>query len=321
MKAGEVYCFALTLCADTSLAVTGGAGATSCGRGERTRRAEVRKQTSVCCMKRLLLIGVFEVILILTLVRTGFALDGREPVSYDFTKLLRDLTELTDWPVADWPTPQIMQVPSEAFQGWTQLNRRSYFGQYDAEGNRVFLNLDCLCKFPEYPGAYCQAVLFHELVHWGQYHSGMDQEMSGTEQERQAMDYEKRYAKNTLGVPDLYPPAYPNRAELPQLMMPIRLIGPPLRVSVQDVAGQRRGLWMRTGRWIEAHTMNRFEGQVFHHGGHWVGVQIFQVHPSEGRQLVEAWWDEGYLPPRRGATPDTAFPVDPVYRARWVKVR
>ncbi len=278
---------------------------------------------------------ILVLMLVVSLVHGGFPSTGvpgestsqsssppaKTSVSYDLTMLLATLAELTGWPVSDWPVPQILQSPSEAFQGWTQLNRRSYFGQYDPEKNRVFLNLNCLSKFPEYPAAYCQAVLFHELVHWGQYHSGIEEEMSGSEQEHQATDYEKRFVRERLGILDMFPPPSPNRVHLPQRMIPIRVVGPPQRVLVTDEVGHRHGLWIVTGNWIEARTMKRYEAEVIHHGGHWVGVRIFQVEPRRGRRLVEAWWDAGYIPPRKGISLDIIFPTDPVYRARWVQVR
>ena len=280
-------------------------------------------------------IKIIGLMLIASLVQGGFPAKGlpaestsrsssspaKTSVSYDLAKLLATLAELTGWPVSDWPAPQILQSPSEAFQGWTQLNRHSYFGQYDPEKNRVFLNLNCLSKFSEYPAAYCQAVLFHELVHWGQYHSGIEEEMSGSEQEYQATDYEKRFVRERLGILDMFPPPAPNRVHLPQRMMPIRVGGLPRRVLVTDVAGQRHGLWIVTGRWVEARTMTQYEAEVIHHDEHWVGVRIFQVEPPRGRRLVEAWWDAGYIPPRKGVSLDIIFPTDPVYRARWVQVR
>lgn len=280
-------------------------------------------------------IRILGLMVIVSLVQVGFPGTGlpaestprssippaETSVCYDLAELLATLAELTDWPVANWPVPQILQSPSEAFQGWTQLNRRSYFGQYDPEKNRIFLNLNCLSKFPEYPEAYCQAVLFHELVHWGQYHSGLEEEMSGSEREHQATDYEKRFVQETLGIQDMFPPRYPNRVHLPQRMMPIRVVGLPRRVLVTDVAGHRHGLWILTGSWIEARTMKRHEAEVIHHDGHWVGVRIFQVEPPRERRLVEAWWDAGYIPPRKGVSLDIIFPTDPVYRARWVQVR
>lgn len=286
-------------------------------------------------MKRLFLIGIVGSMLILSVVRTGFPVEGHptEPtpqsltlrskgwVSYDLAELIADLAELTNWPVADWPAPQILQAPSEAFQGWTQLNRRSYFGQYDPERNRIFLNLRCISKFPEHPGAYCIAVLFHELVHWGQYHSGMEEYVSGSERELHATDYEKRYVEARLGIEDMFQPDRPTPDQLPPLGMPIRLKGPARRVIVQDVAGQRQGLWVITGTWIEARAMKRYQVQIIHHREHWVGVRIFQIDPVTGGRLVEGWWDQGYIPSQRGVGPDITFPVDPVYRARWVRVR
>lgn len=286
-------------------------------------------------MKRLLSIAIGGLMLVLSLVRTGFpvewlslgppslspSLRAKGWVYYDLDKMIVDLAELTDWPVADWPRPQILQAPSEAFQGWTQLNRRSYFGQYDPERNLIFLNLNCLSQFPDHPGAYCIAVLFHELVHWGLYHSGMEEGMSGSDQERHATDVEKRYVETRLGLLDMYPPHRPTPGQLPPLGTPIRLVGPARRVSVQDTAGQHQALWVMTGTWIEAHAMQRYQVQVIYHGGHWVGVRIFQVDPVRGGRLVEGWWDQGYIPSQRGVSPDITFPVDPVYRARWVRVR
>ena len=286
-------------------------------------------------MKRAVAIGILGLMLVPGLVRPGFPLEwlsiGPTPLSptlrargwvyYDLDQMVVDLAEMTNWPVADWPRPQILQAPSEAFQGWTQLNRRSYFGQYVPEGNRIFLNLNCLSKFPEHPGAYCIGVLFHEMVHWGLYHSGMEEGMSGSEQERYATNLEMQYVETRLGLADLYPPPRPTPGQLPPLGMPIRLIGPARRVRVQDVTGQDQGLWIMTGTWIEAPAMKRYQVEVIYHGGHWVGVRIFQVDPLTGGQLVEGWWDQGYIPSQRDVSPGITFPVDPIYRARWVRVR
>ena len=284
-------------------------------------------------MKRLNAIGIFGLMLVLSLVRVGFPAedlsltprsstsspDGQIP--YNLPALLDALAELSSWPVKEWPAPQILQVPSEAFQGWTQLNARSFYGQFDAESNRIFLNLRCQSKWPEHPEAYCQAVLFHELVHWGQYHSGIDKGMGGTKQEVHAMEHERRFVETTLGLQDMYPPDRPTPAELPSVKTPFRLIGPPRRASTPDIAGQRQRFWIMTGTWVEASTMKRYYVEVIYHHGHWIGLMIFQAEPPTGKQLVEAWWDVGYLPPQRGASLEAAFPLDPVYRGRWVRVR
>ncbi|MFQ5520261.1 MAG: hypothetical protein ACE5FK_02585 [Candidatus Methylomirabilia bacterium] len=276
---------------------------------------------------------VLGVMLVMSFVSTGFSAEdlslkpGPSPlqaegaVPYNLPALLDALADLTDWRVKEWPIPQVLQVPSEAFQGWTQLNARSFFGQYDAETNRVFLNLRCRSKWPEHPEAYCQAVLFHELVHWGQYHTGIDKKMGGTEQEGHAMEYEKRYVETTLSLQDMYPPPRPTPAELPPRETPIRLMGPPRRASARDVDGHRQRFWIMTGPWIEAPSMKRYHAEVIYHHGHWIGLMIFRTEPLTGRQLVEAWWDKGYLPPQRDASFETSFPADPVYRGRWVRVR
>lgn len=284
-------------------------------------------------MKRSNTIGILGLMLVLSLVRVGFPAEdlslisrsssppAEEQVPYNLPALLDVLVEFTGWPVKEWPAPQILQVPSEAFRGWTQLNARSFFGQFDAESNRVFLNLRCLSKWPEHPEAYCQAVLFHELVHWGQYHSGIDKGMGGTDQEAHAMEHEKRYVETTLGFQDMYPPARPTPGELPPVETPYRLFGPPRRASTPDIAGHRQRFWIMPGAWVEASTMKRYHVEVIYHHGHWIGLMIFQVEPLTRNQLIEAWWDVGYLPPQRGVSLEASFPVDPVYRGRWVRVR
>ncbi|MGH7410617.1 MAG: hypothetical protein ACREJ6_06105, partial [Candidatus Methylomirabilis sp.] len=87
------------------------------------------------------------------------------------------------------------------------------------------------------------------------------------------------------------------------------------RVFVQDAAGTRQWIWIVTGTWSEIPTLKDYQGQAIHHKGHWVGVEIFEVNPSTGMERTEAWWDAGYV------RPDNAFPADPVYEGRWVRVK
>jgi len=297
------------------------------GRGRRTLTAGGAKN-------RCIAIAILSGTLIVGLVPTAFPADGPSadlsprvatlqaevPVAYDLPVLLAALTELTGWPVLDWPLPRIVQLQPEAFQQLTQLSRRSVFGLYVPETNQVFLNLHCRSQWREEPEVFCRATLFHELVHWGQHHSGVDEMLSGPEEEQQALEYEIRYVETKLGLPDLYPPARPSLDALPPLTMPIRLSQGPWRASIQDVAGQRQWVWVATGTWLQMPAMKRYHGQLVYHDAHWIGVEIFEVDPSAGRQLVEAWWDAGYVP-QAGGSLDVVFPVHPTYQGRWVRSR
>jgi hypothetical protein len=148
----------------------------------------------------------------------------------------------------------------------------------------------------------------------------MDEVMSGTEQERHALDHEIRYVETKLGLLDMYPPEPPSPDTLPPLSMPIRLSQGPLRVAIQDAAGQRHWVWVVTGIWLEAHAMKRYQGQLMYDRAHWVGVQVFELGPWTERELVEAWWDAGYLP-ETGVSPESAFPVNPIYQGYWIRTR
>ena len=66
--------------------------------------------------------------------------------------------------------------------------------------------------------------------------------------------------------------------------------------------------------------MKRYQGQLVYHDAHWVGAEIFEVDPSTGRQLVEAWWDAAYVS-ETGGSLDVVFPVHPAYQGRWVRSR
>ncbi len=242
-------------------------------------------------------------------------LQQSRPVAFDIPAMSAALEDLTHWDVTGWEVPQIDQLQPEAFESRTQLNRHRYFGEYEARTNRVFLNLSCRCQAPDHPDAFCQGVVFHELIHWGQHQSGLDKKLTGSEQERQALNLEIQYLQNRLGVMDTYPPAPPTPAELPPLTTPVRLTLRRPRVFVEDAAGKRQWLWIITGAWSEVPTMKDYLGQAISHRGHWVGLEIFEVNPSNGPERVEAWWDAGYV------RPDTTFPADPVYQGRWVRVK
>lgn len=238
------------------------------------------------------------------------------PVEYDLSAMREALAELTHWHVTDWPEPQIQELLPDVFQDRTELDHHRFVGDYDPGKNRVFINLTCRCQVPDHPEAFCQAVLFHELVHWGQHQLGIDRGLSWSEQERQAANYENQYLEIRLGVLDVDPPARPTLSELPPLVKPVRLTLLQPRTSVLDAAGQPQALWIFTGRWMDASTSREYQGQAIAHRGHWVGVEIFEVNPSSGQpQLVEAWWDLGYL------RHDTAFPAHPLYQGRWVQVK
>jgi hypothetical protein len=284
-------------------------------------------------MKRRLQMGVLSLMMV-GLIATPFAARAvsadptpraeapraGEPVAYDLPEMLSALSDMTGWPVHDWPLPRILQLSPEEFQEMTEFNRRTVFGQYDAGTDQVFLNLRCQSEREEEPDAFCRATLFHELVHWGQHHSGLDKTMSGPEQEQQALTYEIRYVETRLGLPDLYPPDRPGPEALPSLTMPIRISRGPWRAVVQDVAGRRQWVWVATGTWMQVPVMKRYYGQLIYHAAHWVGVEIFEVDPSTGRQLVEAWWDAGYVP-QTGESLDAVFPAHPNYQGRWVRSR
>jgi hypothetical protein len=226
------------------------------------------------------------------------------------------LAELTHWDVTDWPEPQVQELSPDAFQDRTELDHHRFVGDYNPEKNQVFVNLACRCQAPDNPEASCQAVLFHELVHWGQHQSGIDRGLSWAEQERQAANYEAQYLEIRLGVPDVDPPARPAPSQLPPLTKPIRLTLMQPRTSVQDADGHPQALWIITGRWTDVSTFREYRSQAIAHRGHWVGLEIFEVNPSTGMpDLVEAWWDAGYL--RHDAT----FPAHPVYLDKWVRVK
>ncbi len=281
-------------------------------------------------MKRTLRIAALELVFLLSLVGTAPAADGEAPelsprcskiaqetsVTYDLPAMRGALAELTRWDVTDWPEPQVQELAPEAFQGRTELDHHRFVGNYEPEKNQVFVNLTCRCQAPDQPEAFCRAVLFHELVHWGQHELGIDKVMSLTDQERQALDFETKYLETRLGVTDLYPPDRPTPAQLPQLGKPIRLTRVQPRTSVQDAAGHRQALWILTGVWTDVSTQHEYRGQAIAHRGHWVGVEIFEVNPDTGMpELVETWWDAGYL--RHDAT----FPAHPVYLGTWVQVK
>jgi hypothetical protein len=238
------------------------------------------------------------------------------PVEYNLPVMREALAELTNWDVKDWPAPQILELPPEAFEGRAELDRHRFVGSYEPEKNRVFVNLTCRCQVPDHPEAFCRAVLFHELVHWGQHQLGADKVMSWRDQEHQALEYETQYLEIKLGISDVYPPPRPTPAELPALTRPFRLNRMLPRTLVQDAAGERQALWIMTGTWHELPSRNEFRSQVIAHRGHWVGVEIFKFDPAnETEELVEAWWDMGYV--RRNPT----FPAYPIYRGQWVKVK
>ncbi len=281
-------------------------------------------------MTRTLRIASLELVLLFSLIGTIFSSERQalghfsqcpsivreRPVEYNLSAMREALAELTHWDVSDWPEPQIRELTPDAFQDRTALDHHRFVGDYDPEKNQVFVNLACRCQAPDNPEASCQAVLFHELVHWGQHQSGVDRGLSWAEQERQAVNYERQYLEIRLGVPDVDPPTRPTPAELPPLTKPIRLTRLQPRALVQDAAGQPQALWILTGGWTDVSTYREYRGQVIAHRGHWVGVEIFEVNPFSGQpQLVEAWWDLGYV--RR----DTVFPAHPLYHGRWVQVK
>ena len=280
-------------------------------------------------MNRVLLKGSLVLSLLLCLPAATFPIEGEalnhharcsnpeqsEPVAFDIPAMRAALADLTKWDVTGWEAPQIDQLQPEVFEARTELNRHRYFGEYEAKGNKVFVNLSCRCQAPDHPEAFCQAVLFHELVHWGQHQSTLDEGLSGQEQERQALEYEIQYLETKLGVRDLYPPAPPTPAELPPLKTRVRLTRFRPRVSVQDSAGQRQWVWIITGAWSEIPTLKDYLGQAISHRGHWVGLEIFEVTSSNGPERVEAWWDAGYI------RPDKSFPADPTYLGRWIRVK
>lgn len=286
-------------------------------------------------MKRLLAIGVLGLMLVFGVMPTAFPGEGPSadptpasenpgsegPIPYDLPAMLTALAELTGWPVLDWPLPQILQLQPEAFQQLTQLSRRSVFGLYEPETNQVFLNLHCRSQWADEPDAFCRGTLFHELVHWGQHYSGIDKMLTGPEEEQQALEHEIRYVKTKLGLPHLFPPDRPSPDALPPLAMPIRLSRGPWRAPIQDAAGKRHWVWVATGTWLQGPAMKRYHGQLIYHGTHWVGVEIFEIDPAAGRQLVEAWWDAGYFPQQTGMGPDISFPANPIYQGRWVRSR
>lgn len=242
-------------------------------------------------------------------------LERSQPVAFDIPAMRAALADLTHWDVAGWKPPHIDQLQPEVFEARTQLNHRRYLGEYEARTNKVFVNLSCRCQAPDHPEALCQAVLFHELVHWGQHQSGADKGLSGQEQEQQALKYEIQYLETRLGVKDLYAPAPPTPADLPSHKTRVRLSRFQPRVSVQDSAGQRQWVWIITGAWSEVTSLRDYLGQAISHRGHWVGLEIFEVNPLNGSERVEAWWDAGYV------RPDRTFPADPVYQGRWIRVK
>lgn len=281
-------------------------------------------------MKGLLRIASLVSVLLLGLVETALATEGQAPVlirrcpanaqqvpvEYDLRAMREALAELTRWDLRDWPNPQIQELPPEAFEGRAELDQHRFLGSYEPGKNRVFVNLNCRCQVPDHPEAFCQAVLFHELVHWGQHQLGTDRVMSWRDQERQALDYETQYLETRLGISDAYPPARPTPKELPPLTRPFRLNQLLPRTLVQDAAGQRQALWVMTGVWTELPARIEYRGQAIAHRGHWVGVEIFKFNSAnDTEEMIEAWWDLGYV--RR----DNAFPAYPVYRGWWVRVK
>ncbi len=237
------------------------------------------------------------------------------PVAYDLLAMRGALAELTHWDVTGWPDPEIQALPPEEFKGQTELDSHRFVGDYEPQKNEVFVNLACRCQVLDHPEAFCQAVLFHELVHWGQHQSGLDRGLSWPEQEDQALAYERQYLETRLGVSDVYPPARPTSAELPPLARPTRLARLQPRTTILDEAGQWQGLWILTGAWMELPTLRVYQEQAIAHGGRWVGLQVFEVNPATGPELIEAWWDAGYV--RSG----TAFPAHPVFQGQWVRVK
>ena len=237
------------------------------------------------------------------------------PVAFNIAAMRSALKDLTGWEAASWKLPRIDQLLPEAFEARTELDRRRFLGEYEAKTNRVFINLDCRCQVPDHAESFCEAVLFHELVHWGQHQSGLDKKLSGAEQERQALEFEIKYLQTRLGLLDVYPPAPPTRAELPPLERRVRLTKRSPRVFVRDAAGKRHWLWMVTGSWSEIPSMKDYQGQALYHQGHWVGVEIFEMSPLTGTEQVEAWWDAGYI------RADRSFPENPVYEGRWVRIK
>jgi hypothetical protein len=281
-------------------------------------------------MNRVLHITSVGLVLLLSLVGTLSATEGQalghsprcssilpeKQVEYDLPAMRMALAELTHWDVTNWPVPQILQLTPEAFQDRTELDHHRFVGDYDPQKNRVFVNLTCRCQAPDHPEAFCRAVLFHELVHWGQHKLGIDKVMSATDQERQALEYEARYLETRLGIPDVYAPDRPTPAELPPLSKPIRLTRLQPRTTVQDETGQPQALWILTGVWSDVPSQHEYWGQAIAHRGHWVGVEIFEANSSTGLpELLEAWWDAGYV------RHHTAFPAYPVYRGQWVQVK
>jgi len=242
-------------------------------------------------------------------------LDHERRMAFDTRAMRAALAELTHWDVTRWEAPQIDQLTPEAFEAQTHLNHHRFLGEYEPKTNRVFINLDCRCQVPDQPEAFCEVVLFHELVHWGQHQSGLDKTLGSSEQERQALNLEIQYLQTRLGLVDTYPPPPPTLAELPPLRTPVRLTQRRPRVFVEDAAGKRQWLWIITGTWSEIPALKDYQGQAISHRGHWVGVEIFEVNPSTGTERIEAWWDAGYV------RPDNAFPADPVYEGRWVRVK
>ena len=279
-------------------------------------------------MKRLIWTAVL--LLWLSPVGTALATDAQEPsrlrrcpadaqevpVEYDLPAMRKALAELTHWDLKDWPDPQIQELPPEAFEGRAELDQRRFVGSYEPEKNRIFINLHCRCQVLDHPEAFCQAVLFHELVHWGQHQLETDKTMSWVEQERQALDYETQYLETRLDVEDVYPPPRPAPGDLPPLTRPVRLEKLLPRTLVQDASGRSQALWILAGVWRELPGKNVLRGQAIAHRGHWIGVEIFLVDPgTEKEDLVEAWWDMGYV--RRSNT----FPAYPIYRGQWVRVK
>ena len=173
--------------------------------------------------------GSLALSLLLSLTGTAFPIEGprldrsprcsnleqERPVAFDTHAMRAELAELTHWDVTGWEAPQIDQLTPVAFEARTHLNHHHFLGEYEPKTNRVFINLDCRCQVPDQPEAFCRAVLFHELVHWGQHQSGLDEKLTGSEQERQALQFEIQYLQARLGLTDVYPPAPPTLAELP----------------------------------------------------------------------------------------------------------
>jgi len=282
-------------------------------------------------MRRVSDIASLELALLLGLAAVAFAHEGpalglsprcsgitkEASVPYDLSAMRVALAALTHWDVTDWPAPQIQELPPDTFQSRTELDHHHFLGDYEPGTNRVFVNLICRCQVPDHPEAFCQAVLFHELVHWGQHKSGIDKVINPAEQEHQALEYETQYLETNLGISDVYSPARPTPAELPPLTKPIRLNRLQPRATIRDAAGQPQALWILTGVWTEATTLHEYRAQAIAHRGHWVGLEIFEVNPDLGLpKLVESWWDEGYVR-QDGIT----FPTRPIYLGHWVRVK